>query len=148
MAGGSAVAEDQGCVGQGADGPLVGGARNRGGGKQRAVGAVGGVGVLRPGTAVPAQDHALHHAAVDAGNVVPDRIDVAGSAGGHAGETGISARRRARDDAPLGAVPLLDQRAAPGAEVAPMSSPTAQASVAEMAVTAAIVGVLVPGCCI
>src|SRR5580692_1642903 len=36
----------------------------------------------------------------------------------------------------------------PGAEVAPMSSPTAQASVAEMAVTALIVGVLVPGCCI
>ena len=36
----------------------------------------------------------------------------------------------------------------PTAEVAPMSEPTAQALVAEMAVTAPIVGVLVPGCAI
>ena len=36
----------------------------------------------------------------------------------------------------------------PTAEVAPMSSPTAQALVAETAVTAEIVGVFVPGCCI
>src|SRR5271167_104183 len=75
----SAVAENQGYVRHGADGPLVSGTGHRGGGKQRAEAAVGRVGVLGPGAAVPAQDQALHHSAVDAGQVVPDGVDVTGS---------------------------------------------------------------------